>query len=156
MHELPVTRVAVYVFRRAPRVQLLQLRRVTVDDAHPRTWQPVYGGVEAGESAVEAALRELKEETGLHPLSFFQVEFLESCYFRPRDSILLMPVFGAEVAPEAAVALDAEHDAHRWVSHEAVSSAFMWRSQREAVAVLLDQLERNGPAHDALRIQLPD
>lgn len=149
-----VEKVAVYVYRRMPRIQLLQLRRADPGDAHPHTWQPVYGGVEPGETAPEAALRELIEETGLRPADFCQVEFLETCYFRPHDRILMMPVFAAEVAADAQVVLDAEHDAFRWVSRDGVDDAFMWRSQREAIAVLLEQLDRPRLAHQRLRIPL--
>ncbi len=59
--------VEVMVFRipTGPTVapELLQIRR-----AKPPlmgTWQPVMGHIEAGETAVQAALRELREETGL-------------------------------------------------------------------------------------------
>lgn len=148
--------IAVYVFRRAPHIELLQLRRAEAGDAYPQTWQPVYGGVEGGETAAEAALRELTEETGLRPLRFFQVEFLETCYFRPCDRILMIPVFAAEVAVDAPVALDAEHDASRWVPIDAVPASFMWRTQREAIAVLLDQVARGGPGHERLSIPLDD
>lgn len=156
MPTLSVEMIAVYVFRRAPHVELLQLRRADADDAHPQTWQPVYGGVEAGETAPVAALRELAEETGLRPVRFFQVEFLETCYFRPRDRILMTPVFAAEVAADAPVVLDAEHDALRWVGLDDVQGSFLWRTQREAIAVLLEQLERGGPAHNRLTIALDD
>lgn len=154
MPSLSVETIAVYVFRRAPEIELLQLHRADPGDAHPQTWQPVYGGVEAGETAPEAALRELAEETGLRPVRFFQVEFLETCYFRPRDRILMIPVFAAEVAADAPVVLDTEHDALRWVAPADVPASFLWRTQRDAIAVLLDQLERGGTAHERLRIAL--
>jgi dATP pyrophosphohydrolase len=64
--------VDIYVFRRrhpqerSAGVQYLQLRRAV--DPLRHTWQPVMGHIEPGESAVQAALRELQEETGFAPL----------------------------------------------------------------------------------------
>ena len=60
--------VDVYVFRRAraPRgLEFLQLLRTGAPLA--ATWHPVMGHVERGETAVECAWRELREEIGLAP-----------------------------------------------------------------------------------------
>lgn len=50
--------VAVYA-RRGERVLVIEHRRL-------RTWLPIGGELEAGETPLEAAVRELREETGLH------------------------------------------------------------------------------------------
>jgi dATP pyrophosphohydrolase len=146
--------VAVYVFRRTPVIELLQLRRAGPRDPYRATWHNVYGGVEEGETAPEAALRELAEETALRPIRFFQVEHLEMFYFRATDQITTMPVFAVEVDPEATPVLDPEHDGWRWVAADDFARWFMWRSQREAIAVLLDQLERGNEAHARLHFEV--
>lgn len=152
MPSLPPDAVAVYPFRRLEgRLELLQLRRT---DVGAGTWHNVYGGVEPGETAVEAALRELLEETGLPALALHQVEHLESFYFRLTDRVVLMPVFLVEVDPGASVRLDEEHDAHRWVPAEEADRWFMWRSQREALRVGLEGLSTGGPAAERLRVPL--
>ena len=70
MPEVVSNVIDVYPFRRAENgVEFLLLKRV----ASVRlggTWQAVHGRIEAGETAWQAALRELKEETGLTPTSF--------------------------------------------------------------------------------------
>ena len=118
----------------------MQVLRSAKTRTHQQSWQTVYGGVEPNETAVQAALRELKEETGLVPLHMFQVEYLESFYFQHSDSLTFMPVFGVEVAPDSPIVLNHEHEAHRWVPEAQVNEAFMWRTQREALKILLESL----------------
>lgn len=150
MPALPPEAVAVYPYRRTDGgLELLQLRRT---GPYQGTWHNVYGGVEAGETAVEAALRELREETGLAPLALHQVEHLESFYFRVTDRVVLMPVFAAEIAPSAEILLDSEHDAWRWVPATELDRWFMWRSQRLALEAMLEGLDSDGPAAERLRI----
>jgi dihydroneopterin triphosphate diphosphatase len=148
--------VAVYVYRRRPDggLDFLQIRRTEDSLEHGAVWAVVYGGIEAGETAVQTALRELDEETGLRPHAMFQVEYLESFYFRQRDVVMLMPVFAVEVTGEPSIRLDADHDAYRWVPYEARDEQFLWRTQREAVDVIHQHLERPGQALPLLQIPL--
>ena len=62
---------------------VLLTRRHETMRSFPRCWVLPGGGVDAGESLVEAGLRELKEETGLHALESEDLAVLalwESCY----------------------------------------------------------------------------
>jgi dihydroneopterin triphosphate diphosphatase len=145
--------IAVYIYRKTPLVEFLQVRRSGVAGEYAASWQTVYGGVEAGETATIAALRELKEETGLTPLRMWQVEYLESFYFRPKDYVIMMPVFAVEVARDAVITLNEEHDAFRWVAEARVDSSFMWRSQREALHILLETLRNPGESERFMEVQ---
>jgi dihydroneopterin triphosphate diphosphatase len=147
--------IAVYVYRRTPLLEFLQIRRSGSTNEYQRTWQTVYGGVEPGETAVQAALRELKEETGLTPLLMWQVEYLETFFFMPRDYVAVMPVFAVEVSADAAIALNDEHTEWRWVPEARLDNAFMWRSQREALQCLLQDLRGNSQAMGFLTVKLP-
>jgi|LakMenEpi03Aug12_release.lakeMendotaPanAssembly.Ray.scaffolds.fasta_scaffold1234125_1 dATP pyrophosphohydrolase len=132
--------IAVYVFRRkSSDFEFLQLRR-SDGDTYAQSWQPIYGGVQPEEKAEEAARRELFEETGIRSELMFLVEYLESFFFRPKNAIYMFPVFAAEFGSEHEVILNEEHDEYRWVSSTEVNEKFMWRSQREAISVLLDTL----------------
>jgi dATP pyrophosphohydrolase len=147
--------IAVYVYRPTPAgIELLQIHRSARTGEYQQSWQIVYGGIEPGETAPQAARRELQEETGLVPRGMFQVEYLEQFYFMPHDYVLIMPVFAAEVAPDATVTLNDEHDAHRWVKAAAVEAHFMWRTQREAIAILLEELARPTASRPLLTINL--
>jgi 8-oxo-dGTP pyrophosphatase MutT (NUDIX family) len=70
-------------------------------------WTPPSGARQPGEDPAAAADRELREETGLR-LPLIPVE--------SRDPDLA--VYVAEAPPDAEVALDAEHDAFRWLALE--------------------------------------
>lgn len=148
------TAIAVYVYREIfpDHFEFLQIQRSEKARGHHHLWQTVYGSIEEGETAVAAAMRELSEETHLTPVRMFQVEFIESFYFRPNDALLHMPVFAAQVAPNAEIILNAEHTAHRWVAEPQIAGHFMWRTQRDALRIILETLRNPGPALDYLTI----
>ena len=71
-------------------------------------WQGVAGKIEKGETAVETAIRELKEETGFTPTRMFVADYVSKFYESHDDRINLVPVFGIEVK-DSGVALSKEH-----------------------------------------------
>ena len=155
MPKVKSNRVAVYVFRRLPGgAQFLQLHRAAGSGDYAGTWQTVYGGIKSGETAINAALRELKEETQLVPTKFFQVEYLESFYHRTRDRVTVLPVFAAQIAPQAKVIIDAEHDDFRWVDLPDVADHFVWRVQRQAIAIIEHDILGTSPAKELLTIKI--
>jgi dihydroneopterin triphosphate diphosphatase len=164
MPDIRADGIAVYVYRQTPAgFEFLQIRRSASTGEFQHSWQTVYGGIERAadgtwkETAVQAALRELKEETGLVPQRLWQVEYLESFYFRPRDYVLFMPVFAAQVAcppRDPPIVLNDEHDDYRWIPEARIESAFMWRTQREALRYILDALQHGSAAMHFLEVPL--
>ncbi len=51
------------------------------------TWQLISGGIEADETAWQAALREMDEETGLKPLELYRLSHLTHFYRPDNDSL---------------------------------------------------------------------
>ena len=72
--------------------EFLQLRRAA-GDFMGGTWQNIYGGIREGETAWQAAIRELHEETGLKPLEFYQLDTVNTFYLATDDCDLELPGF---------------------------------------------------------------
>jgi len=96
--------------------EYLVVHRSPENDAY---WHLVAGGVEEGETFAEAAVRELREETGLEEA----VEPLDSSFVY---DVVHVECFIAE-APEAwEPALDWEHDGYRWCAREEAAELLYW------------------------------
>ena len=141
MPKIKSNRIAVYVYRKTPAgPEFLQLLRAPGQGDYGGIWSIVYGGIKSGETAVEAALRELREETGLKPAAFHQVEFLEMFYHRGRDRVNVLPVFAAAAPRNHKVVLNDEHTDFRWVPSADVEKSFLWRVQRQAIAIITEDI----------------
>ncbi|MGB8328803.1 MAG: NUDIX domain-containing protein [Polyangiales bacterium] len=100
--------VTVLVFRGD---RMLSMRRAGSEEASPGLWEGVSGRVHAGEDPVDAARREVVEETGLHVT--VQPRPVTAYAALRRDEPMTVIVFVAE-HEEGEVVLSEEHDAHRW------------------------------------------
>lgn len=152
MTTIRVAFVDVYVLRQGPAgLETLVLRRSTAGRC-PGSWEVVHGGIEAGETPREAALRELSEETALRPERFYNLSRTESFYRHATDEIGLVPVFAA-FAGDQPVRLSAEHDAAEWLSIPAAQGRLAWPRERRAlddIRILLAQ-GAAGSLEDVLR-----
>jgi predicted aconitase with swiveling domain/8-oxo-dGTP pyrophosphatase MutT (NUDIX family) len=95
--------------------KVLVLKRSGKVSTYKGRWAGVSGGLLPGEEPLEAAMREMKEETGL---SLRQKEIavrVEPIYARDNEVLWEIHPFLAEIQEES-ITLNWEHDEYRWVS----------------------------------------
>lgn len=119
----------------AGKILLLQKK----DNAGLHPWEFPGGGVEFGENMVEAALREVKEETNL------DVEILDTAgmwsYKRSKSHFLTGFIFIAESRSDV-VKLSREHLAFAWVEPQNIEAFPLQPSLRKALRNIKPPMER--------------
>lgn len=124
-------KVLVIPFRdRGQGLEVLLLHRPAPHDF----WQPVTGGVEAGESCPQAALRELSEETGM---SGELLDLELTTPFRKGAASFEEACFAARVPPGAEPTLSCEHDASSWLPGYQALDRLRWEGNRNALHKLI-------------------
>jgi dihydroneopterin triphosphate diphosphatase len=127
-----VTFVDVYPLRRAgSMLEVVALRRAPGGRCSG-AWEVVHGSIEEGETPHQAALRELREETGFAPERLYNLSRVETFYRHRVDEVAFIPVFAAFVQ-NAAVRLSNEHDAFEWLSFPAARERLAWPRERRAL-----------------------
>jgi lipoyl(octanoyl) transferase len=154
------------VFERelVPRPESIRVVKIIVHDGarvlllHRRPergdfWQPITGTIEDGESALDAARREIREETGhaAEPIDLDLVQsfLIESQYLASRYA---PPIIAAEVAfhteldSTLPIRIDPEeHDAWGWFPFDEALGKVQWPEDRDAV-LRIPRTPANNPA----------
>ncbi|GAB5388402.1 MAG: NUDIX domain-containing protein [Alphaproteobacteria bacterium] len=116
-------------------------------------WTQIAGGIEPGETAVETALRELQEETGLTPEALYSADWQEMFYMAPKNRFDILPVFVAMIKSGAQVVLNEEHSDHAWLSVQDACSRVPFPGQRRMIRHVAENFIENAPP-DVLRIPI--
>ena len=120
--------VSIFVLRQQhEQVEVLLMRRTT---SMPGKWCQVAGSIEAGETAWQAALRELREETGLELSQLWSGDICEQFYELQKGRIPMLPVFVGFVDALLDVQLNAKHDAFDWLDFDTVCERVAFPRQR--------------------------
>lgn len=124
-------------------IEFLLLKR-SPDQYYPNLWQMVSGKIKENETAYNAALREIKEETNLTPEKFWVAPTVNSFYSPDKDYICLLPVFAAKVECNCEIKISNEHTEYKWVKSDEAKQLLAWDGQRKSVDVIVDYvLNRN-------------
>lgn len=144
--------VDVYPYRLRPgaEAEWLLLRRAP-GVVYAGQWRMVGGKIALGETAWQAALRELAEEIGQRPVRAWAIPSVNAFYEWERDRVNLVPAFAAELGAEPV--LDREHDAFAWLPAAEAAARLGWPEQRRLLTLAADLL-RAGPIPPEL--VLPD
>ena len=119
----------------------------------PGAWETVHGRIEAGEEPEDAALREVREETGLSVQRLYNVS-VQPFYLHRSHTVELAVVFAAFVDDGAPVALGEEHARHEWLAPADALERFFWPRERHALLEILHLFRSGdgGEAEDVLRV----
>ena len=152
MTDLVVGVVDVFVFRHGSTgISVLALRRAAGTRC-TGAWEVVHGRLEPGERPEDAALREVREETGLGVERLYNIT-CQPFYLHRLSTVQVAVVFVAFV-PAGAVQLGPEHDRFEWLSPDEAMARLSWprsiTALREAVQVL--HSGDAGAVEDVLRV----
>ncbi|NTU66781.1 MAG: NUDIX hydrolase [Candidatus Moranbacteria bacterium] len=98
--------------------KILVIRRSETAPSHPLFWDLPGGGIDFGEDARDAIIREIKEETGLNVNNVDILDVISALDYKGEFWITIGYV--SEVS-ESEVKLSHEHDEFRWIYSEEFS-----------------------------------
>lgn len=133
-------RQSVEVWVYAPIKQAFLILRV--ENETDAFWQPITGGIEAGERPIEAALREIQEETSL-TLAAEHLTFLGKQRVDIDEELTIAKtVYLAETKATAVRIAPDEHVAYEWVSAlETLPERLQWPNNRESLRWALAKIQ---------------
>jgi type II secretory ATPase GspE/PulE/Tfp pilus assembly ATPase PilB-like protein/8-oxo-dGTP pyrophosphatase MutT (NUDIX family) len=154
MAQIQIGTVDVLVIRPLPlgwRVLALQRRLGT---RCPGAWEPVHGHIDAGEEPEDAAIREVREETGLEVDRLYNVR-VQPFYLHKTHTVQLAIVFAAFVSEPANVTIAGEHQRAEWLSVDDALTRFAFPGERASLREAVELLASGdaGPVDDVMRVR---
>ncbi|MFY9611290.1 MAG: dihydroneopterin triphosphate diphosphatase [Blastocatellia bacterium] len=133
--------------------EFLLLRRIA---SHGGFWQSVTGSLEDEETHPEAAVREVREETGIIVTAdhLIDLQLLNTFEIAPQWRSRYAPgvtqneevCFAMEIG-KCAIRVDAiEHDSWAWVGYDRAIKMLQWESSKRALASLAGMLDQGSSA----------
>jgi dATP pyrophosphohydrolase len=146
--------IEAHIFRETENgLQFLLLKRAE-KEIYPGLWQMITGKVEEGETAYQAAIREIKEETGLKPERFWVVPNVNTYYSHEMNEISILPVFAALIKGNVDVIICDEHSDSGWYSADEAKKILAWEGQRQSVDLICNYHSKDRIFWDYIEIKL--
>ena len=145
--------VDVFVLRRQGREwEALVLERAPAVRC-PGAWETVHGRIEPGERPEDAAIREVREETGLAVERLYNVT-VQPFYLHQDNTVMVAVVFAAIVG-NAPLTLGPEHTRAEWMPIGDAERRFAWPRERANVRDAAELLRDGdaGKVEDVLRVK---
>ena len=115
--------------------KFLILRRSKIEKLFPNSWQIISGKIHKKEKAMETAIRELKEETGLAPEKFWVTPHANLFLFPIIDEIHATSVFSVLVKSSDKIRLSEEHYQYKWCTIIEANKKLVWPGQIKAIEI---------------------
>lgn len=135
--------IDLYVYRIQENRPFFLLLKRSENTIYSGQWRMIGGKVESDETHWQAALRELREETGLQPDLFWTVPTINHFYEPAADEVHLIPAFAVETGNNKSIVLNNEHKEYKWVTIENLSSYIFWPEQLRIMNCIHDILINN-------------
>ncbi len=137
------------------RPEYLLLKRSRADALYPGIWQFVTGTIKEGERALDAALREMHEETSLRPDKFWIVPYSSTFYDHADDVVNICPFFAAQVGSSEEPVLSKEHETFEWTPYKKARPLLVWPSQRSGLDIVDEFIVRGEQAGLVTIVPIP-
>jgi len=135
---LPIQVQAILYRKTNTKTQYLLLKRISDTGGF---WQPVTGGIEKGETRIQALKSEVKGETGIKNLAkiindIHYYEFSDLFKRENRQRLIKEYAFGVEVSPNEKITISWEHTEYKWCSFQEALKLLKWKENKEALKKL--------------------
>ena len=116
-------------------------------------WEVVHGRIEPDERPEDAAVREVREETGLAVDRLYNVT-CQTFYLHRLSTVQVAVVFVAFVGPGGEALLGEEHDSAEWLTPAEAMARLSWPRSITALREVVQVLHTGdaGPVEDVLRV----
>lgn len=137
--------IQAHVAARTPdgKIKYLLLKRSPDNPVYPNIWQVITGRIEENETAVQAAIRELREETALLPLKMWTIPYLAH-FFNPRkNEINASPVFAFFTDYIENISISNEHSDFLWADFNNAINRLELPSHKEGTKLFREYILNN-------------
>ncbi len=144
--ETPIrsTGIAVVLLKRFHNdYKVLLLKRAT--PVLQDVWCYIGGSIEEGETAWQAARREIKEETGITEVSLYTSNRFDQFYSPNENYIYIAPIFVGYVSDEQDVFLNYEHSEYKWLNFSEAAEHVTMPGNEEALTFIEKHFVKKSP-----------